>query len=43
VADRQSRLRAIDWTDYEARMRLLLDRYYGRGRYTLDAARDPGG
>ena len=21
-------------------MRLLLDRYYGRGRYTLDAARD---
>ena len=43
VADRQGRLRAIDWTDYEARMRLLLDRYYGRGRYTLDAARDPGG
>ena len=43
VADRQGRLRAVDWTDYDARMRRLLDRYYGRGRYTLDAARDPGG
>jgi len=43
VADRQGRLRTVDWTDHEARMRRLLDRYYGQGRYTLDAARDPGG
>ena len=43
VADGEGRLRAIDWTDHEARMRLLLDRYYGKGRYTLSAAPDPGG
>ena len=43
VADRQGRLRTIDWTDHEARMRLLLDRYYGKGRYTFEPARDPGG
>ncbi|WP_425065330.1 methylated-DNA--[protein]-cysteine S-methyltransferase [Reyranella sp.] len=43
VADGEGRLRAIDWTDHEARMRLLLDRYYGKGRYALSAARDPGG
>lgn len=43
VADRQGQLRTIDWTDHEARMRRLLDRYYGRGRYTIEAARDPGG
>lgn len=42
VADRQGRLRTVDWTDHDARMRRLLDRYYGKGRYTLDAARDPG-
>jgi len=43
VADRQGRLRTIDWTDHEARMRQLLDRHYGKGRYTIEAARDPGG
>ena len=43
IADRQGRLRTIDWTDHEARMRRLLDRYYGKGRYTLEPARDPGG
>lgn len=43
VADRAGKLRTIDWTDHEARMRQLLDRYYGKGRYTLDQARDPGG
>ena len=43
VADGEGRLRAIDWTDHEARMRLLLDRYYGKGRYTLSVVRDPGG
>ncbi|TAJ92105.1 MAG: methylated-DNA--[protein]-cysteine S-methyltransferase [Reyranella sp.] len=43
VADGEGRLRTIDWTDHEARMRVLLDRYYGKGRYSLLAARDPGG
>ena len=47
VADRAGNLRTIEWTDHEARMRQLLDRYYGqkrgKGGYTLEAARDPGG
>ena len=48
IADRAGNLRTIDWTDHEARMRQLLDRYYGPagskgGGYTLEAARDPGG
>ena len=43
VADSAGKLRTIDWTDHEARMRQLLDRYYGKGGYTLQPARDPGG
>ena len=43
IADRKGRLRTIDWTDHEARMRQLLDRQYGKGAYTLTGARDPGG
>lgn len=43
VADAAGRLRAIDWTDREARMCCLLDRHYGTGRYSMSAARDPGG
>jgi methylated-DNA-[protein]-cysteine S-methyltransferase len=48
VADSAGKLRTIDWTDHEARMRQLLDRYYGpkeskRGGYALQSARDPGG
>ena len=43
VADGDGQLRTIDWTDHEARMRLLLDRYYGKGRYALRPSRDPGG
>ena len=43
VADRGGHLRTIDWTDHEARMRHLLDRYYGKACYTLEAGRDPGG
>ena len=43
IAEREGRLRTIDWTDHEARMRQLLDRYYGKGAYTLAKARDPGG
>ena len=43
VADQAGKLRTIDWTDHEARMRQLLDRYYGKGGYTLQPARDSGG
>jgi methylated-DNA-[protein]-cysteine S-methyltransferase len=43
VADHAGKLRTIDWTDHEARMRQLLDRQYGQGSYTLAPARDPGG
>jgi methylated-DNA-[protein]-cysteine S-methyltransferase len=43
VADDRGSLRAIDWTEHEPRMRLLLDRYYGKGRYTLRPSNDPGG
>jgi methylated-DNA-[protein]-cysteine S-methyltransferase len=43
IGDREGALRTIDWTDHEARMKLLLDRYYGKGRYTLTPRRDPGG
>ena len=43
VADDQGNLRTIDWTEHEARMRLLLDRYYGKGRYALRHSRNPGG
>ena len=43
IADGQGKLRTIDWTDHEARMKQLLDRYYGKGRYSLTPKRDPGG
>jgi methylated-DNA-[protein]-cysteine S-methyltransferase len=43
IADGEGKLRTIDWTDHEARMKRLLDRYYGKGRYTLTPRRDPGG
>src|SRR5258708_33922687 len=43
VADGAGNLRTIDWTDHEARMRRLLDRYYGKGGYTIDTMPDPGG
>lgn len=43
VADRDGKLRAADWTDYEERMRKLLCRHYGRDGFTLAPARNPGG
>jgi len=43
IADTDGNLRVIDWTDHEARMRQLLDQQYGKGRYKLTPARDPGG
>ena len=35
VADREGNLRAIDWSDYEERMRRLLWRHYGEGGFRL--------
>ena len=43
VVDDDGKLRAVDWTDYESRMKGLLDRFCGKARYTLAVARDPGG
>jgi methylated-DNA-[protein]-cysteine S-methyltransferase len=43
IADAEGNLRVIDWTEHEDRMKILLDRQYGRGTYTLKPARDPGG
>ena len=43
VADHDEKLRVIDWTDHEDRMRLLLRRHYGEGGFILKPARDPGG
>ena len=43
IADEAGSLRTIDWTDHEVRMKRLLDRYYGKDRYTLTPRRDPGG
>jgi len=43
VVDADGKLRAVDWTDYESRMKGLLDRFCGKARYTLASARDPGG
>lgn len=43
IADAEGNLRVIDWSDHEARMKLMLDRQYGRGNWSLTPARDPGG
>lgn len=43
VADDEGRLRGIDWTDHEARLRLLLRRHCGEAGDRLAPARDPGG
>lgn len=43
VVDADGKLRAVDWTDYESRMKGLLDRFSGKARYKLVPARDPGG
>ncbi|CAI1592174.1 Methylated-DNA--protein-cysteine methyltransferase [Serratia marcescens] len=43
IADEQGRLRAIDWTDHEARLMKLLNTHYRTDRFTLREQRDPGG
>lgn len=41
VADREGNLRAIDWTDHEARMRRLLRLHYGDNGFRLEPTRNP--
>jgi methylated-DNA-[protein]-cysteine S-methyltransferase len=41
VTDAQGRLRALDWDDYEDRMRKLLRRHYGAGGVVLSEAGAP--
>jgi len=43
VADEAGNLRAVDWTDYETRMRRLLRLHYGGGGFRLESARNPHG
>jgi methylated-DNA-[protein]-cysteine S-methyltransferase len=43
VADAQGRLRAVEWTDEDARMQRALRLHYGEGGYSLRQALDPGG
>jgi methylated-DNA-[protein]-cysteine S-methyltransferase len=43
VADREGRLRAIEWSDHEARMLRLLRLHYGEQGFALEPARDPHG
>lgn len=39
IYDEDGRLRAADWTDYDARMRRLLARHYGADHFTLIPAK----
>jgi methylated-DNA-[protein]-cysteine S-methyltransferase len=43
MADREGNLRMIEWPDQGPRLQRQLDRQFGKGRYTLTPARDPGG
>jgi methylated-DNA-[protein]-cysteine S-methyltransferase len=43
VADREGRLRAVDWTDYEPRMLRLLRLHYGERGFVLEPEQNPGG
>jgi len=41
IADHDGNLRAVDWTDHEARMLDLLRRYYGANGFKLEAGKYP--
>lgn len=41
VADQQGSLRAVDWADYEPRMRRLLRLHYGSEGFGLEPAHNP--
>lgn len=40
TTDAAGKVRSLDWNDYEPRMSTLLDRYYGKGRYTIEPAQN---
>jgi methylated-DNA-[protein]-cysteine S-methyltransferase len=41
VADREGNLRAVDWADYETRMRRLLRLHYGENGFRLEPSSNP--
>jgi methylated-DNA-[protein]-cysteine S-methyltransferase len=41
VSDKDGNLRAVDWTDYEERMRRLLRLHYGENGFRLEPAPNP--
>ena len=41
VADRNGKLRAVDWTDHEPRMHALLRRQYGQNGFSLEPTCNP--
>lgn len=43
VADKDDRLRAVEWTDHDDRLHYALRLHYGKDGYALEKARDPGG
>jgi methylated-DNA-[protein]-cysteine S-methyltransferase len=43
VADHDGNLRAIDWADYETRMRRLLRLHYGKDGFDLEPVSNPSG
>lgn len=43
VADREGKIRATDWTEYEARMHKLLRLHYGEDGFRLEPVRNPSG
>jgi methylated-DNA-[protein]-cysteine S-methyltransferase len=43
VADKEGNLRAVDWAEYETRMRRFLRLHYGEDGFTLTPARNPNG
>lgn len=43
VADQEGNLRAVDWSDYEDRMRHFLQLHYGQDAFQLEASCNPNG
>jgi methylated-DNA-[protein]-cysteine S-methyltransferase len=43
ICDEEGRLRATDWTTYDARMHRLLARHYGEDTFTLTPVQNPSG
>ena len=41
VTDREGNLRAVDWADYEPRMRRLLERHYGKNGFEIEETNKP--